>query len=154
MCKCDLGLSLIEVVVYIALCSVIMTSAVLVTYQLLQSAERTKRALQVTTEGNFILAKFARASFGAVSVQRVDDTTLEIERPDLESGSPIIFTEHSGVWYIQRGSGELVPISSSRALVHDVKIDVVSESPPSNGIIVSFYIGNTPFTFSSFSYDL
>src|SRR3989344_7584602 len=84
------GFTLIEMVIYIGLFSIIMAGLITVAFQLSQSAGETSEKVVTEKEINFILKKFDWVFTGALS-ESVDITSgeLSIENPSISS-DPII----------------------------------------------------------------
>jgi len=81
------GFTLIEVVIYIALFSILMGSAFIVAYQLIQSSGNLSTKNTIQEEGNFVIRKLDWALSGA------DPTTVS---PSSGNSSALSLTKYNG----------------------------------------------------------
>lgn len=145
----DRGFTLLEVIIYLALFSLLMTSVLGVVYQLVRSTAETKWALQVQAEGNFIIQKMEWALAGQTTIILPNEQTCVITRADQGSESPVEFSVRAGTWYVKRGMGSSTPLSSSAMRVHDV----VMQQNSSGIFTVIFWLDDWPFYFTSTAYE-
>lgn len=147
------GFTLLEVVIYLALFGLLMTSALPVVYQVLQSMRQTEYTLATQGAGDFIIAKLTSALAGAATVEVVDIQTLRITRSNLGSFSPITVSVTDGVWYLARGEDEPVALSSIAHPTHDVVFEVSYPSEVGYKLAVTFWLDNQFFYFVSYGYE-
>ncbi len=76
------GFTLIEVIVYIALLGVLMTGAVLTSYQIVQSTGNVNSKNNIQEEGNFVIGKIDWALSGASDVDTLVPNLLIVTRYD------------------------------------------------------------------------
>ena len=107
------GFTLLEVIIYLALFSVIVTSGVAMMYQLLRSFEWSVDALMTESAGDFVVEKIISAITGTATISIIDAATFRVVRADIGGDSPIQFTVSNGVWYVSRGAHTRVPISAT-----------------------------------------
>ena len=98
------GFTLLETIIYCALFSVLMTSAIVTVYALTESNEKTEKRINTITEATFINEKLAWAFSNATAVEIIDAQTLRITRPDLLSQSPLLVEFKNDTLYLSRGS--------------------------------------------------
>lgn len=143
------GVTLLEVVIYLALFSLLMTGVIQVVYQLLRSASVTEHNLVVQTEGNFILQKLESAFSGSATVTLPDAETCIIARPDIGEGSPLVFSVQNDRLYLARGSSDRIAISSAAVRIHSVVMNLTNEGVSS----VYFWVDDELFHFISYPYE-
>jgi type II secretory pathway component PulJ len=146
--KEDTGFTLFEVLVYLALFSLLVTCGVSVTYQMLRSSAATAHDLQLQNDGNFVIEKFEWALSGSSSVSVPNATTFKVVRADLQSDRPLVFTVASSTWYLIRGSGSSTSLTSAQISVHDVHI-----SWSGTTLYVTFWLDKRVFQFTSIMYE-
>lgn len=143
------GFTLLEVMIYIALFSLILSAAALAGYQLFDSGERNQSAVSIQEEGTFLNRKINWALTGA-SVVAVSGggSTLTITRPDFILQSPFILNGTGNTITMQRTGSSPAVLNSAAFPVTNVIFTVV---PASGGrpasVKTSFLIKNVPFTF-------
>ncbi len=123
--KSNPGFTLLEVLIYLALFSVIATSGIAVTYQLFRSTAATKQALSLQTESDFVMSKLAWALSGSSLVTLPNSTTLKIVRTTIGSDSPVIFSVQSNRLYVSRGVGTSTELTAATVNVHDVHFSLI-----------------------------
>ncbi len=106
------GFTLIEAVIYIALLGLIMSGAVVMSYQLLQGSTSTSSRSTVQDEGGFVLRKLAWALSGATDVSG-GGTTLTVTRLD---GNTAYFRLTGGVIEMRESAlgGSYEPITTEK----------------------------------------
>lgn len=118
------GFTLLEVIIYCALFSILLTSSVVSLYALMSSSEKTTKDTKVIAEAVFINQKLDWLLFSATDVIQINNTTLQISRPDLGSSSPIIFSEINNSLYIARGAGVPERLTGTQFFISSTTITV------------------------------
>lgn len=145
------GFTLLEVLIYIALFGVLMTGAVVSTFQLLQGGERHQARVATQEEGTFINRKINWALAGATSASVSGGNVLSVVRPDLGSESPLVFDGSTTTMTLKRGSGSSAPLmGSGLALGNTVFVVTPASGGKPSSVHVSFEINGTPFTFGAY----
>ncbi len=98
------GFTLIEVVIYIALFSILMGSAFIVAYQLIQSSGNLSTKNTIQEEGNFVIRKLDWALSGA------DPTTVS---PSSGNSSALSLTKYNGNKINVQQNGTKIEIKES-----------------------------------------
>jgi Tfp pilus assembly protein PilW len=150
------GMTLIETTIYLALFSLFMTGAVIVSWQIIETIEHNKNEIMIQEEGTFLVHKIQWALTGATAAATTHDTTtLIITRPDLAartpSQSPLTFTFDANNILLARGRRDPVSLTTGGFPVTDISFTVTpasAERPAS--VTVRFSIANTPFMFTSY----
>ncbi|MEK7576345.1 MAG: prepilin-type N-terminal cleavage/methylation domain-containing protein [Patescibacteria group bacterium] len=104
--KFNLGFTLIEVLVYIALLSILLSGALAVTYQVLQSSESVQAKTTIDEESDFIFHKFDWALNNSTinsPVAGTADPILSLNKAGFAQ-NPIVFDLNSGNIRIKRGT--------------------------------------------------
>ncbi|MDO8548206.1 MAG: prepilin-type N-terminal cleavage/methylation domain-containing protein [bacterium] len=151
----DRGFTLIEVIIYIGLFSILMTGSVVAAYQLVGSGAHNQRSVLTQEEGTFLNRKINWALTGASAVSVSGGNILTITRPDLGAQSPIII---SGIISGSEGNITLTRNGSAPAMLNTESLSVNNVSfiviPAALGrpteVDVSFSIGTTPFIFKKY----
>ncbi|MFZ2621122.1 MAG: prepilin-type N-terminal cleavage/methylation domain-containing protein [Minisyncoccia bacterium] len=132
------GFTIIEVVIYIALFSILMTGCLTVAYQLLDGSGKLNSKSVIENEGNFVLRKFAWVLTG-IDPAIVPTTggsgclqTLTISKTD-STVSPVVIRLNtiSGINYIeiQRNGGSFYPITTINVSPTCLKFSLISGTP-------------------------
>ena len=142
------GFTLMEVLIYIALFGIIMSGAMVATFQLVDGGTRNEQSIAIQEEGTFISRKINWALAGASSASAAGNT-LTIVRPDLGSGSPIVIAAGTSTITLTRGSGSPVTLSGDVFPITGVLFSVDGASG-STAVTASFTIRTTPFIFRTY----
>ncbi len=104
-----------ETIIYIALFGVIMSGALIGTYNILESGERNTTAAKIEEEGTFLIRKINWALTGATNVSVTNGgTTINITRPDLGAQSPLTIKQNGNKMTITRGTGVETELNNDR----------------------------------------
>ncbi len=142
------GFTLIEVLIYIALFSLVAGGLLLTTYVVIENSGRIENKVIVSEEGAFLLRKFDWALTGADSISVPSETELKLTKPDLPAGeNPVAFSLGSGEILLKRGGGGMVPLSSAGVSVTSL---IFTRIPPTGGKPAAAQI---EFTLKSGSYS-
>lgn len=136
------GFTLLETIIYCALFSVLMTSALVTVYALVSSSDKTKKATALVAEVNFLEQKFDWIFMGVTAVSVVGSTTVEIVRPDLGSDSPLQLVAKNNTLYLKRASSNEKPLTLSPFFVQHVQFTVSSST-----INIRYSINNQEFNY-------
>lgn len=143
------GFTLLEVIIYLALFSVLMTSVIMVVYQLLNSVRITEHHLALRSEGDFIIEKLEAALAGTASLSLLDPLTLKIVRRDQGADSPILFSEKEGAWFLTRGVGKATRLTSPGVVVHDLSLQLDGSS---GKLTIIFWLDDQVFYITWYDY--
>ncbi len=145
------GFTLMEVIIYLGLFGILMSGAVIATYQLLSSGTNNQIAVAIQEEGTFLNRKINWALSGATTVSAAASSTLVVTKPDLGSQSPVTISGDGQSLLISRGTGPAVPLSSAAFKVNAVYFSVTpaSGSKPAS-VSGSFNIEDIPFIFQRY----
>ena len=102
----NLGFTLLETIIYCALFSVLMTSAIVTVYALMESNDETQKQTNVIAEASFITEKLTWAFSNATEMALIDMQTIRITRPDLLLQSPLILEFKNDSIFLTRGNSE------------------------------------------------
>ncbi len=141
-----------EVVIYIALFGILMSGAVVATYQLLTGGESNQAAVLVQEEGTFLYRKVNWALSGATAVSTTTNALI-ITRPDLGLQSPITFTFDPihATLSIARGTGSPNILNSAAYAVTDVLFQTSFDPVASSTRVeFDFSVHGVPFSFLSY----
>jgi Prokaryotic N-terminal methylation motif len=139
------GFTLLEVIIYCALFSVLMTGSIVTVYALLGTSDATTKSTNIVAEATFINQKFAWVFFGATSVQVIDSKTIKIIRPDLGTDSPLIVSETGGVLYLSRGGANPLRLTGDTYILSGVSMNVAGSM-----IVIDYTIDNMPLRFETY----
>ena len=144
------GFTLVEVLVYIVLFSMLMTGAVVSAFELLQSGQRQDISFAAQQEGTFLNRKLAWALAPATAVS-VSGKVLTITRPDLGNQSPLVFDGSGTRMTLTRGSATAQPLTTDGLVLEDVSFVV---TPAQNGfpqaVHAAFTLGGKEFTYATY----
>ncbi len=144
------GFTLIEIIIYIALFGVLMTSALVTVYELLNSVEINKTALITQTEGTFINDKLRWAITGSTIVTTDGDILSIVPSTHIPFGQ-ITFYVNDEILYIKRGTNPPELLTSTDMIVSDFSIIIT----PATGLLseyiqVKYKLNQTPFIFQTY----
>ncbi len=150
------GFTLVEMLVYLALFSLLMSGTVVGSYNLLEGGSRNKIAVGIQEEGMFLTRKINWALTNASAVSASSGgTRLTITRPDLGAQSPLIIAGTGTKITLKRGASVPIELNSDRYVVTSPTAGTLfsvqsaaSGRPPS--VMVSFEIQGKPFMFRSY----
>ena len=109
--KNQLGFTLIEVLVYLALLGLIFSGLFISAYAIIENIGRNDTQIMVNEEGGFLLAKIGFAINGATSVEVENDLILKINNPPTA-----IFRENGG--YLEING---IPLNNSSVQVKNLE---------------------------------
>lgn len=132
------GITLIETVIYIALFSMLMTTVVLSSWQIIEAQYRDMHAHAAQEEATFVLRKLNWAFAGATKVNVTDVQTVVIIKPELA----LTFSVEHDALMLTRDAG--TPAALTQFPVTDV-VFAASE----NMLTFTFRLNNKPFTFTT-----
>jgi Tfp pilus assembly protein PilE len=146
------GFSLIEMIIYITLFSLIMTGTLLSAYQLIASSAQTEAKVTIQEEGNFIVRKISFALTGlsditTPSLLSATSSTLVVSKHNY-SGNPITirFNIASSSIEMAEGVGDFVSLSTQNVVVSDLQFTFISGAGTlPNGVTAAFSINGVPF---------
>ncbi len=144
------GFTLIEVIIYLALFSVIIGGAMSGVYQLVQSNDANAQKIIVEQEGNFLLRKidWALSNVANVTVpaEAASGQTLKIDKVNYTQ-NPIEFNLAGSNLELKKGGGSAVALNSSYTLLSDLLFEHL---PPSGAkpaaIKTSFKLNGQSFS--------
>jgi hypothetical protein len=145
-----------ETLIYIGLFSILMSGAVVATYNLLEGGNRNIASVGVQEEGTFLNRKINWALAGASAASVFGGTTLTITRPDLGAQSPLVITGNGATMTIARGAGGLaIELNSDRFAVSAPSSGPTFSIQPASGgrpasVTASFVIQGKPFIFRTY----
>jgi prepilin-type N-terminal cleavage/methylation domain-containing protein len=146
------GFTLMETMIYIALFGVIMTGALVGTYNLLEGGRRNIDTAKIEEEGTFLNRKINWALTGASNVVvSGGGTKMTITRPDLGAQSPIVISQSGNNMTITRGAGSEVELQNNRFNISGtffVYTPASGSRPPS--ISATFKVAEKTFNFRNY----
>ena len=150
------GFTLIETLIYIALFSILMSGAIVGSYNLLEGGRRNSIAIGIQEEGAFLIRKINWALTNASAVSASSGgTRLTITRPDVGSQSPLVLVGNGTTLTLKRGASAPVELNSDRyAVTGPASGTLFSVRPAASGrppsVTVSFEIQGRPFIFRTY----
>ncbi len=139
------GFTLLETIIYCALFSVLMTSAIVTVYALMDSNEKTENQTNLIAEAAFINEKLTWAFSNATAVEIIDTQTLRSIRPDLVSQSPLLVEFKNNTVYLSRGSSEAHVLVAPQ-----LKVGLQSINFDDSRLTIIYSLNNTDFIFTTF----
>lgn len=112
------GTTLIEIIMYLGLFSIIIGGSVTAAYGMFETQGRNQTQSMIQQEGNFILQKIDWALTGATSVTVSPSNQLLINRSGITpSENPISFYEAGGTLFMQRNGGAITNLSNTNITI-------------------------------------
>ena len=127
--KNSTGFTLIEIVIYLALFSIIIGGGMIAVYEIIQSADAGENQVILQEEANFLLRKIDWALTGATSVAVTSfPQTFSVTKSGLPT---LLFDYNSSNLRLKRGSSSAVILNSSSITVSNLSFvkTVVSGKP-------------------------
>ncbi len=145
------GFTLIEVIVYIGLFSMLMSGALITVFTMLSSIQENRNEITLYREAQFINNKLSWALTGASDVSFESSSMLEIERKDLESDSPLKFSIADGQFFLQRGTNPVVLLTRKDFYVSNIEITMRNfPNLNSTELIIKYSLNGVPFKIRTF----
>ncbi len=150
--KIDSGVTLIEVVIYIALVSFILSGILISVYQILSRTDNLASRNNTEQDANFIIAKIGWALDGVASVSMPTPNTsgasLSVVKDGYSSGS-FSFTLSGDDIFLQRGVYGPVVLNSDQVVVSSLSFDFTRQIGLTtvDSITTSFYVNGKRFEF-------
>ena len=140
----NFGFTLLETIIYCALFSVLMTSAIVTVYALMDTTAATKKQTNIIAEATFITQKLSWAFTNATNVELINADTIIITRPDILIQSPLTLEFQNNSIYLSRGTFD------SYLLVNPhFDVSLQSLSYANAVVIINYSINNTAFRFET-----
>lgn len=112
------GFTLIEILIYIGLFSLVIGGLLFSVYGMIQGSSRLQKNVVINEEATFLLRKLDWALMGASAIVVPSSDRLEVTKPSLvPSENPLVFTLASGRVMLARGAGSAVPLTSASVSV-------------------------------------
>ncbi len=140
----NLGFTLLETIIYCALFSVLMTSAIVTVYALMGTTASTKKQTNIIAEATFITQKLSWAFTNATNVEIINANTIIISRPDLVLQSTLTLEFKDNSIYLARGT-----LSSQLLVSPYFDVSLQSLSYANKVIVINYSIDNTEFRFTT-----
>ena len=116
------GFTLIETIIYTALLSIIISSVLLIVYQMLEGRYRLGALIEVSEEGRFLMGKINWALDGLDAVieppLNATSSALSINKLNF-SPNPIMIYASGTEAFISYGGGESMALNSESVLIRD-----------------------------------
>ncbi|MBI3589348.1 MAG: prepilin-type N-terminal cleavage/methylation domain-containing protein [Candidatus Liptonbacteria bacterium] len=115
------GFTLIEVIVYMGLFSLVVGGLLVATYTIIEGSSRLQSRVVVNEEAEFLLRKINWALTGAGAVSVPSASSLQMVKPSLPLvDNPLVFTYDTGNLLLQRGNKSATPLNSASVQVTSV----------------------------------
>lgn len=126
------GFTLIEVLVYLGIFSILIGGTVTAVYHMLEGSARTQTAVMLQEEGNFLIAKINWALSGVESVNVSNPTTLSVVKYTSTGTTNITITESGTDLVLQQDADPAVPLNNTNVEVSGTLF--VHTAPSGSGI--------------------
>src|ERR1700757_2708202 len=115
--KNNSGFTLVEMIIYLALFSIVIGGGMICTYQIIQSTDAGTNHVALQEEANFLLRKVDWALTGANTVSTVSSpASLTVTK----TGLTVVFTVSGTNMRLTRGAGSPVVLNSSDIAVSNL----------------------------------
>jgi len=114
------GFTLIEALIYIALFSIIIGAALIITYQIIEGNQRVSANIVIQEESNFLMRKIDWALSGAPVI---NTPTVGASEPVLnvtKEGTVLEFDEATGIMRLQTNGGTRIELNSSNVTIENL----------------------------------
>jgi prepilin-type N-terminal cleavage/methylation domain-containing protein len=151
--KHNKGFTLIEVIIYIALFSLLMGSAFVTAYQLIDGSGKLSTKNTVQEEGNFVMRKLNWTLTGISNITmpsktNLTSTTLAITKYD---GNVMNVRLAGDVIEIRENGGAYLPITTANVKVSDISFEFIPAiGSGTAGIKATITINDSVFTITKY----
>lgn len=145
------GFTLIEVLIYLALFTIIIGGAIVSVYSILEGSSRTARRILAQEEGNFLLRKIDWALTNATAITLplpgASGTALSVTKADLPPAeSPLVFALNNTTMRLSRGGGVSHRLTSATVAVSEVMFrHIAARDNTPAAIVVNFRVEGQAF---------
>lgn len=148
--KSGAGFTLLEIAIYIALLSMIISAVLGSVYQIIEGSDKINSKINTEAEAHFLLRKIEWALTGVsainLPVSASTGTILSVNKVDF-SGNPLIFDFNSGNMRLSRGVAAPIILNSENVTVGDVQFRHIASSGFSpEAIWVSFKVNGNSYS--------
>lgn len=146
------GFTLIELIIYIALVSIFVTSTMYYSFDILHGREKTIALKKTDEAARSIMARIRFEVSDALTINSVTSTQISLTNRN-GSLSPTILTFSGSTVMIQQGVGTTIPLSSNQVAVSNgVFTDLRSTNNQTHDVRVAFTVSQTqPTSFTHFT---
>lgn len=118
------GLTLFEVILYIALFAVLIGGAVLSAFEMLESRSRSRAQTTIEEEGTFLLSKIQWALSGADRINLpslgATSTLLSVMLKNITSSNPVVFSVSRSNLTLSKAGGVASVLNGSRVSIRSL----------------------------------
>lgn len=133
------GFTLIEILLYLGLFSLVVGGLLFMTYGVIEGSGRIQSKVSIHEEAAFLIQKFNWALTGATSISVLSSTTLQVMKPSLLTQSPLVFALNSGDLTLTRNGMATTTLNSASIAVTNL---VFTYIPSGNGVQIHFTLSN------------
>lgn len=132
------GFTLVEMILYVAICSVLLLSLSIMFSYLLGSRVKSQAITEINQQGFFTMSLMTSSIRNASSVDvplmgnSSSSLSLTTQSPAL---NPTVFTLSSTTLMIKEGGGASIPITNSRVVVSDLLFENISSASSTDRIV-------------------
>ncbi|TSC70245.1 MAG: hypothetical protein CEO12_449 [Parcubacteria group bacterium Gr01-1014_46] len=149
------GTTLIEVIIYIALFSILLTGSFMSAMGLVDSNSKTRVSITVQDEGNFVMRKinWLITNLDPTSPPTVTGSgcsqILTVRKINY-SLNPIVLRLNSNILEISQGGGVFVPITTINVKVTCLEAEIISTNELPLGVSATTTINGTDFAITKY----
>lgn len=140
------GFTLIEVIIYIALFSLLMGTAFYTAFQLIDGSSNLSVKTTAESEGNFVMRKFNWAMTGASDfIPNGSELTIN------KYTGPNVEIKLNSEKILMDSTGSFLPITTENVKATDLQFELIpASSPGPKGIKATFKINEIPFSITKY----
>lgn len=150
------GSTLIEVIIYIALFSILTVGGFVSAVQIIDSSNKTNRALTAQEEGNFVVRKisWAMSNLDPLNPPAVTgsgcEQILTLNKTDYFS-NPVVFRKNLSKVEIKQGNNDFVPVTTENVDVSCLEFKIIFSTNNSPfGISATTTVNDTDFSITKY----
>lgn len=137
------GFTLVELLVYVGILAIVITSVVSIMFFVISSREKAKTINEVESQGALVMQFITQTIRNAESVNSPDvginDSTISLSVSDTQD-NPTIFDINNGVIRVKKGTADEVDLTSSRVTASNLDFYNVSRTDTENIIKIEFQL--------------
>lgn len=140
---CAKGFTLVELLLYVGISSVILFVISMFLGAMLQSQVKNQAILEVEQQGMYVLSLMTRTVRNSEAITNpttgLSDSSLSLSMPT-PLVNPSLFSVSSGVLFVTEGIGSPVALTNNRVTVSDFIIENLSRASTSGTVKIQFKI--------------
>jgi hypothetical protein len=137
----NIGISLVETIIYVAIFSMIVTTFVSFSSSMTTSRLHNQTILEINDQGGKIIRTITQAvrNANAVNSPTIGNDALSLSLAMYQAGvNPTVFSSSNGILYITESTGLQVPLTNNKVVVSNLTFSNLSRASTGDIVKISF----------------